>query len=403
MFWAPGFIGLGRSSNLRTGLSGRRLACWRRVSQAKGDPQSHEELNDETRRWITPEVLEYAHDLYYPRFERYFNNTVVEEQLILNYDHDDFHGDAELDKEIQRVEMKATPNRLIERLYTVDSHRIPTYPGGKVTTMLLEDRSYIEIERLNRDLPRFRRGNFLDPSYLGGGHLVVRNEMPLPKMEHIPKLPRILRDLPRIEHIFLVMPFHEDQGQDQLRCTRAKSLLYLISGVNVAEFTYKDRANSETLDCQGKTTGARTIIAGPEAYSFLDKTVNIVMPNIFEWDGLAPFPGPVPGSLCFMIPAMYTIFYPDIYSIRSSFSELFDLHVIIKTTTQSANSAATLLSAFQFPFINNIRYSHISEIPSSVTNPKVFPGSYLHEPEVTPITYTPKPPVRRKNKSKKKK
>lgn len=358
---------LAPTTRWRTGIAHAEADLGQFPREGKGE--ENEEIS---------ETIKYADDLYYPRLERYFNDTLLEEQLILNYDHSDFYGEEELNKEIQRVKSKSKPEKLIERLYTVDVCRIPTYPGGKVTTALLEDRSYMSIIKRNKDLPKYKRGNFLDPSYLGGGHLKIRNEMPPPKIDYPPKLPRVLQDIPRIEHLFLLM-LMKNNAEDPVKLIRAKMLLYLISGVKVGNCTYKEKTERRSPGAKSRIVGARTTITGPEAYSFIDKTINIVMPNMHQWDGLTPFSGPLPGSLSFMIPSRYVVFYPDVYSIRDEFPEFFDLHVIIQTSAPCVNSTATLLSAFQFPFVNNVKYAHLNENSDSLTNPIPLRGNYVYE------------------------
>lgn len=327
------------------------------------------------------EVIQNADQIYYQCLERYYNNTILEEQLILQYKHDDYHGEEELDKEIERLNTQCQPVNLVESLFSVDKKRIPTFPNGKVVPLMVEDRDYISQDKATSEiyLSEYRRANFLDPSYIGGGHLKVESELPIPKLEvAIPKLPKPLNDVPKIEHISLTMPFNDEKTND-ISYLKAKTLLCLISGINAGPCVFKEKSTREYVDAEEILVGAKTVLSGPDLYSFLDKTVRIVMPNIANWDGLTPIAGQTPGSIYFMVPAEYVLFYPDIYSIRNHISELFDLHVVVYTSAPCVNTAATILSAFQFPFIDNKKYENYSMVPSSITNPTIFRGGHLYE------------------------
>lgn len=99
----------------------------------------------------------------------------------------------------------------------------------------------------------------------------------------------------------------------------------------------------------GMVVGAKATLRGRRALDFLDKFINVVLPRVRDFSGLAT--KGLDGHGNFTVGLPEHIVFPEVAS--DDMAHLHGLEVTVATTAKNDKDALVLLKALGFPFKNN--------------------------------------------------
>ncbi|RKP39959.1 ribosomal protein L5 domain-containing protein [Dimargaris cristalligena] len=117
-----------------------------------------------------------------------------------------------------------------------------------------------------------------------------------------------------------------------------------------AEVVYS-RSDAALLKLRkGMPLSVKVQLEGDDMYAFLDKLVEVVLPQIKEWRGLSRTAGDSNGCISFGFGPHVMGLFPDIEGVYDMIPKITGFHVSIDTSAPRDPPARTVLSAFQIPF-----------------------------------------------------
>ncbi|KAI9099452.1 ribosomal protein L5 domain-containing protein [Phlyctochytrium arcticum] len=297
-----------------------------------------------------------------PRLEEHYYNTLLEDLLVLTYDHSSPTASLEhlsSNKEWSR----SLPNHPLEKLYSKPIERLPTFPHSETTTNLLSrENAVVKTQKLKQ---KFRVGfrNPIDYTPVSKEDLEAREPAPPPK----PYAPLPSR-MPVPSKVVLRI-YSKAAVQNKTILLSAIMSLQAITGVR-AHPLFAETGDAAAKIREGMPVGAICTLTGPAMYTFLDKTIQTVLPRLREWQGVNPVSSNLlddsnPGTLAFNLPAAAIGLYPDIEPHFDMYPRLFDTDIIIQTTAPTEREAVLCLSGFQMPFLNKREVLTEEEVESS--------------------------------------
>jgi large subunit ribosomal protein L5 len=121
----------------------------------------------------------------------------------------------------------------------------------------------------------------------------------------------------RAVHIAAYMPLAK-KNPDHI--TVAKAVLQSITGVRPV-LTLTKTSVAQWSIVKGDKSGVKCSVYGNQAYEFLDKVINLVLPKIKEWPGVKGSTGDSAGNLSFGFESSQMMYFPEVeanYSLYPS-------------------------------------------------------------------------------------
>ncbi|KAJ3186273.1 hypothetical protein HDU85_007713 [Gaertneriomyces sp. JEL0708] len=278
-----------------------------------------------------------------PRLEEHYYNTLLEDLLVLTYDHSSPHATlphlSKL-KEWNRS-LSSTP---LQSIYQTTLPKLPTCPHSEQTTSNLLTRENAVVKQLVLKR-KFRKGfyNPIDYTTVTKDKYDAREEAP-PKLPYSP-LPSRMPLVAKVE----LRIWSEAAVSNKTILLSAIMSLQSITGVR-AHPVFATVGDAAKKIREGMPLGASVTLTGPQMYLFLDKLTQCVLPRLREYSGINPV-GDDDGSITIPLPSTAIGYFPDIEPHFDMYPRLFDTDVIITTTGKSDFEASLLLSGFQMPFL----------------------------------------------------
>ncbi|KAI8826169.1 ribosomal protein L5 domain-containing protein [Fimicolochytrium jonesii] len=277
-----------------------------------------------------------------PRLEEHYYNSLLEDLLVLTYDHSSAHASLShlaTQKEWQR----SLPPNPLQALYSVKVEQLPTYPGSDtVTNLLTLENAKVKEVVLKRV---FRRGSFnpIDYTTVAKERLFRREDAPPP-----PPYSPLPSRVPIVSRVVLRI-WDESAVQNKMVLLSAIMSLQAISGVR-AEPIFATAGDAAKKIRAGMPLGAQVELRGVRMYEFLDKLTQTVLPRLREWNGINPV-GDDNGSITLRLPGPAVGYFPDIEPHFDMYPKLFDTDIVVQTTGKSDWETVMCLSGFQIPFL----------------------------------------------------
>ena len=154
-----------------------------------------------------------------------------------------------------------------------------------------------------------------------------------------------IHQIPKISKIILNMGIGEAK-EDEKILSKAQEELSLIAGQK-AIITSAKKAISVFKLRAGMKIGVRVTLRNKVMYEFLDRLINITLPQIRDFRGLNTKSFDGNGNISFGIKEQ--IIFPEIN--YDKVDKIRGLNITICTSTNNDNEAMELLKAFNMPFV----------------------------------------------------
>ena len=151
--------------------------------------------------------------------------------------------------------------------------------------------------------------------------------------------------VPNITKIVLNMGIGEAKEDEKL-LNKAQEELTLIAGQK-AVLTKARKAIAVFKIREGMKIGVRVTLRNKRMYEFLDRLINITLPQIRDFRGLSP--KSFDGNGNFSLGVKEQIIFPEIN--YDKVDKIRGLNITICTSTNNDNEAMELLKAFNMPFV----------------------------------------------------
>lgn len=152
--------------------------------------------------------------------------------------------------------------------------------------------------------------------------------------------------VPKLEKIVLNMGVGE-ASQDRKKIDAPFEELGLIAGQQpIMTRARKSIANFKLRE--GMVVGCKVTLRGERMYEFLDRMVNIALPRVRDFRGIASDCFDGRGNFAYGFKEQ--IVFPEINYDR--IDEIRGFNVVICTTASTDDQARTLLKGFNMPFVN---------------------------------------------------
>lgn len=168
------------------------------------------------------------------------------------------------------------------------------------------------------------------------------------------KRPMTFRNIPRLEGI-TVHSFVQEAVDKSEPLHVAGMALQAITGVRAQSHVAKANVAQWGIRA-GKYISVTCEIKGEDAYHFLSKTVDLVLPRIKDWKGVKGTSGDSSGNIAFGLTPQELSLYPEIEVNYDSYPAKMipGAHVIVKTTARTDREARLLLTTLGVPFYGKI-------------------------------------------------
>ncbi|KAB8349570.1 hypothetical protein FH972_023594 [Carpinus fangiana] len=162
--------------------------------------------------------------------------------------------------------------------------------------------------------------------------------------------PITFRNIPRLEAI-TVHSFVSKATEDSSSLHVAGMALQAITGVRAQAHAAKHNVVQWGIRA-GKHLSVTCEIKGEDAYHFLAKTVDVVLPRIKDWKGVKGSSGDSSGNIAFGLTPDVLALYPEIEVNYDSYPAKLipGCHIIIKTSARTDREARLLLTTLGLPF-----------------------------------------------------
>ncbi|OLN84880.1 54S ribosomal protein L7, mitochondrial [Colletotrichum chlorophyti] len=136
----------------------------------------------------------------------------------------------------------------------------------------------------------------------------------------------------------------------------ARSVIQSISG-NCPEVTKTKNNVVQWKIRKGDKTGVKTTMHGNQAYEFVDKLINLVLPKIKDWPGVNASTGDGNGGIGIGLKPDDLVWFPELQINYDMYPAklLPGCHIFIETTATSNRQARLLLQALGLPFYGKFR------------------------------------------------
>jgi len=155
--------------------------------------------------------------------------------------------------------------------------------------------------------------------------------------------------VPKIDKVVLNVGIPAGR-EDKKFLELVETVLTRISGQKPV-FTKARKSISSFKIREGNIVGASVVIRRDRMYSFIDKLINLTLPNVRDFRGLSKKSFDKKGNLT--IGFKEYLPFPEIN--QDEIENVFGLEVCITTTAKTQEEGFILLSLFGFPFIEKIK------------------------------------------------
>lgn len=267
------------------------------------------------------------------RMEEHYHNTLMEDLMVLCYD----HSDANRFQQDLRFDARAE----LQKVYLADLARIETQPcSSDIPASLLS----VQHSRPPLMKRRYRKRLYNPIDYTAVPFSVLHAK-PSPKPAEA--FEPTARRLPQVSRVVLKTWTESALGNKAILLS-AIMALQSIGGVK-PEPLFAEKGDAVKRIREGMPLGCRVELTGHRMHEFMDKMVHCVLPRIREFKGFNP-KGNGKGSISLTLPSSSVGYFPDIEPHFDMFPRLFDVDVLIQTTAQTDREMLLLLSGLQVPF-----------------------------------------------------
>ncbi|KAJ1967071.1 ribosomal protein [Dispira parvispora] len=165
-----------------------------------------------------------------------------------------------------------------------------------------------------------------------------RSAVPASRPDHVYDIDRVVVHIRMREAID--NKFNLLSGLMAIQCMTGKRGEVVYSRSDVAAFKLR----------KGMPTAVKVELAGDDMYTFLDKLVEVVLPQIKEWNGLPSDAGDSNGNITFGFEPHVMGLFPDIEGVYDMIPLITGFHVTVRTTAYRDPPARLVLSGYKFPF-----------------------------------------------------
>ncbi|KAK2060870.1 ribosomal L5P family protein [Colletotrichum caudatum] len=136
----------------------------------------------------------------------------------------------------------------------------------------------------------------------------------------------------------------------------ARSVIQSLSG-NCPEVTKTKNNVIQWKIREGDKSGAKTTMYGNQAYEFVDKLINLVLPKIKDWPGVNASTGDGNGGLALGLKPDDLAWFPELQVNWDMYPAKLipGCHIFIQTTATSNRQARLLLQALGLPFYGKFK------------------------------------------------
>jgi large subunit ribosomal protein L5 len=158
------------------------------------------------------------------------------------------------------------------------------------------------------------------------------------------------RNIPEIRavHVDMYVP-KAKKNEDHLRV--ARSVIQTITSVRPTVTENKESVATWGV-VKGDRTGVKVSIYGNQAYDFIDKVINLVLPKIKEWPGVSGSSGDSTGNIQFGLTPQDVMYFPEVevnYSLYPP-KMIPGCRISLETTATSDRHAQLLCTTIGIPF-----------------------------------------------------
>ncbi|KAI8612557.1 ribosomal protein L5 domain-containing protein [Chytriomyces sp. MP71] len=297
------------------------------------------------------------------RLEEHLFDTLVDDLLVLAYAHRSPLAPSldQLDKRERRMATDHAERLSLTNLFTTPLAKLPTRPldPGPPTTNLLSLKA-ARYDLYNKDFQqgRYRRrlNNIIDYTTIRDATFSKLDRLRTKQIREVHRgfekhfSPRV-DHLPALRKVVLKIWDEKTVNNKQILLSALLSL-EAITGAPATPLlaTLKDATKTIRV---GMPIGASVTLHPPQAYEFLDKCTQTLLPRLREWPGISPLganKNKRSGAVGFKIPVGSVGAFPDIEPHFDLYPQLFEIGVEVHTTAGSERGAVALLSGFQMPF-----------------------------------------------------
>ncbi|TPX31660.1 hypothetical protein SmJEL517_g05033 [Synchytrium microbalum] len=283
---------------------------------------------------------------YQSRLETHYYQTILEDLLVLTYDHSS--PDASLEHlsstspEWQNNPSSPTP--FID-LYSTPRTKLPSYNGGISAVTSLISKEAVEVDYFRVPKPKYGK-LYLNPiDYTPVKMDVLKARPPIPPPPPYAPVPSRIVNLKTVS----LRVWSKEAASNKNVILSCIMTLQAITGVR-AEPLFATQADVSKQIRSGMALGAYCTLSGPPAFAFLDKLITCVLPRMNDWEGINPV-GNGKGGITFKLSGQAVGLFPDIEPHFDSFPRLNDLDVLMETSGRTDDEAVLLLSGYQMPFL----------------------------------------------------
>ena len=315
----------------------------------------------------------------FPRMEQHYYNTMVEDLMLLTYDHQS--PDADLNDPSLNVTKELPPHHL-RTLFSTPLEELPTDPSGKLgaCTNLITKSLGTEVKMHKRV---FKKGNPIDFVGMKSKELNQRQEQKAavpykPVHEFLPALKKIeLRIVDhaaiqnKLRHLLNHLKYSKNIAFPLTFITTFRSILYSaimslsqITGAHASPL-YAERGDAVIRLREGAPIGALAELKGQRMYEFLDKLVHTVLPRLRDWDGLVPTRNEQ-GFVVLKLRPSEMGYFPDIEPHFDMYPMLFETEIGFITNCKNINEDALLLSGFGIPIDGSTLFKAEADVVEEV-------------------------------------
>ncbi|PUU73344.1 ribosomal protein L5 domain-containing protein [Tuber borchii] len=177
---------------------------------------------------------------------------------------------------------------------------------------------------------------------------------PKPTRQQLPAL-RTFRNIPRLKGI-TVHSMVRQAMKDSAHLHAAGMVVQSITGVRAS--VHKSKENIAMWELRsGKTISVTAQVKGRSAYRFLSQLIDVVLPRIKDWKGVAGGSGDSSGNITFGMSSEAVSMFPEIEVNYDMYPPKMvpGLHITIHTSAGNDVDAKILLKAMGLPFDGNFR------------------------------------------------
>ncbi|KAH6561330.1 hypothetical protein BASA62_009886 [Batrachochytrium salamandrivorans] len=260
--------------------------------------------------------------VYRPRLEEHYYNSLLEDLIVLSYDHSSPKASLDSLKSSAEWNRSLGPHPLHD-LYSVTMAQLPTLPESAQGVSSLLALKPVQHGTRKR---RYRKLLYNPIDYTAvPRHILLARPPPPPPLPFSPLPSR----MPVLKSIVLKI-WCEAAVSNKNMLLGAIMCLQSITGVQAYPL-FAETGDSSKRIRAGMPLGARVEITGTQMFGFLDKLTQCVLPRMREFEGINPV-GDNSGMMKLTLPDTALGYFPDIEPHFDMYPQMFETDVMMYTT-----------------------------------------------------------------------